>query len=248
MAVQWEERPSPNFDERGGKPIDILLLHYTGMPSGDGALKWLTDPQSRVSSHYFVGEDGRVVRMVDEGRRAWHAGKSLWAGETDINARSIGIEIANPGHEYGYRPFPDAQIDALVVLCQDILTRHRIPPERVLAHSDVAPARKADPGELFPWARLAASGVGLWVSPEPIVDGEALRRGDIGVAVANLKRGLRKFGYGIDEGPEFDAFTEAVVIAFQRHFRPERIDGVADISTMATLDRLIAASGRSANA
>ena len=154
-----DHRPSPNHDERAaGKPVDILLLHYTGMRSAEGALKWLTDPASKVSSHYFVDEDGRAVALVDEDRRAWHAGKSFWAGETDINSRSIGIEIANPGHEFGYRPFPEAQIEAVIALCRDILARHPIPPERVLAHSDVAPARKQDPGEFFPWARLAAAG------------------------------------------------------------------------------------------
>ncbi len=159
MTPRIEQRPSPNHDERAaGKPVDILLLHYTGMRSAEGALKWLTDPASRVSSHYFVDEDGRVAAMVAEGRRAWHAGKSFWAGETDINSRSIGIEIANPGHEFGYRPFPGAQTEAVIALCRDILARHPIPPERVLAHSDVAPLRKHDPGELFPWARLAVGG------------------------------------------------------------------------------------------
>jgi N-acetylmuramoyl-L-alanine amidase len=241
MRDAWEERPSPNHDERAGKPIDILLLHYTGMPSAEGAVKWLSDPSSRVSSHYLVDEDGRVVRLVDEARRAWHAGRSFWAGETDINARSIGIEIVNPGHEYGYRPFPDAEIDAVIALCHDILSRHAIPPERVLAHSDVAPARKADPGELFPWKRLADAGIGHWVPAEPITAGASLQRGDIGAAVVDLKKRFRDYGYSIDSGAEFDAVTEAVVTAFQRHFRPERVDGVADTSTVATLDRLIAA-------
>ncbi len=146
-----EQHPSPNHGPRApGKPTDILLLHYTGMALPERALEWLCDPASQVSSHYLVFEDGRVVQLVDEARRAWHAGRSSWAGERDINSRSVGIEIVNPGHQFGYRPFPEPQIDALIALCRAILSRHPIPPERVLAHSDVAPDRKEDPGELFP--------------------------------------------------------------------------------------------------
>ncbi len=241
MIPRPDHRPSPNHEPRAaGKPVDILILHYTGMRSPEAAVKWLTDPASKVSCHYLVREDGRIVALVEEDRRAWHAGKSFWAGETDINSRSIGIEIANPGHEFGYRPFPDQQIDAVIALCRDILSRHAIPPERVLAHSDVAPLRKQDPGELFPWRRLAAAGVGRWVAPAPITDGPVLRLGDSGGAVADLKSRFRKYGYAIGETPEFDAETEAVVTAFQRHFRQEPVDGVADVSTIATLDRLIA--------
>ena len=146
----------------------MLVLHYTGMEREERALKWLCDPESSVSCHYLVFEDGRVAQLVDEADRAWHAGKSFWAGETDINSRSIGIEIANPGHQYGYSGFPDAQMDAVIALCREILGRHPIPPQRVLAHSDIAPARKEDPGELFPWDRLHAEGIGHWVLPEPI--------------------------------------------------------------------------------
>src|SRR5262249_6920415 len=153
--------PSPNFGKRAeGKPIDMLILHYTGMASAERALKWLCDPQSKVSSHYLVFEDGLVAQLVEEGERAWHAGKSFWAGETDTNSRSVGIEIANPGHQYGYRPFPDEQIDAVIELCSDVLRRHPVPPERVLAHSDVAPLRKEDPGELFPWRLFYETGIG----------------------------------------------------------------------------------------
>jgi len=239
---EWQERPSPNHDRRApGKPVDILLLHYTGMTSGEAALKWLADPAAKVSSHYFVGEDGRIARMVDEERRAWHAGRSFWAGETDINSRSIGIEIANPGHEFGYRPFPDGEIRAVIALCRDILARHAIPPERVLAHSDVAPSRKQDPGELFPWARLAAAGIGHWVEPAAIAAGPVIKRGDAGAAVADLKQKFRDYGYGFGGESEFGEETEAVVTAFQRHFRPARVDGIADASTVATLDKLIAA-------
>jgi N-acetylmuramoyl-L-alanine amidase len=241
-ALVIEQHPSPHHGPRAaGKPVDILLLHYTGMRSAEGALAWLCDPGSRVSSHYLVFEDGRVVQLVDEGQRAWHAGKSAWAGETDINSRSIGIEIANPGHRFGYRDFTDEQIDAVIALCRAILSRHAIPPERVLAHSDVAPARKEDPGELFPWARLHAAGVGHWVPPAPIAAGPAVKRGDRGTAVRTLHKRFRDYGYDIGNETEFDAQTEAVVTAFQRHFRQEKVDGIADASTVTTLGRLIAA-------
>ena len=237
-----DEQPSPNFGRRAaGKPVDILLLHYTGMPTAERALQWLCDPESSVSAHYFVFEDGRLVRLVNEEDRAWHAGKSFWAGETDINSRSIGIEIANPGHEFGYRAFPDRQIEALIRLCRDILSRHPIPPERVLAHSDVAPLRKEDPGELFPWDRLNAAGIGLYAPAAPIVDGPVVKLGDRGGGVANLKQRFRDYGYGLAAEPEFDAETEAVVRAFQRHFRQAWVDGIADRSTVETLDRLLAA-------
>jgi N-acetylmuramoyl-L-alanine amidase len=237
-----EESPSPNFGPRvGGGPIDILLLHYTGMQSEQAALDWLRDPRSAVSSHYFVFEDGRIVRLVGEEKRAHHAGVSIWAGETDINSRSIGIEIANPGHDFDYRPFPARQIEALVALCRDIVARNPIPPQRVLAHSDVAPLRKADPGELFPWQRLHQAGIGHYVEPAPLGEGEKLARGARGPAVAELKDRLRRYGYGLSETDEFDAEMEAVVRAFQRHFRPERVDGIVDASTAATLDRLLAA-------
>lgn len=240
-----DQVPSPNHGSRAeGKAIDMLVLHYTGMESEERALRWLCDPESGVSAHYFVFEDGRIAAMVDEGRRAWHAGKSFWAGETDINSRSIGIEIANPGHEFGYRAFPEAQIASVIVLCRSILSRHPIPPERVLAHSDVAPARKEDPGELFPWQALRKAGIGHWEPPDPIVAGEAWRLGDRATDVARLKRRFRKYGYGLSESQDFDEDTAAVVRAFQRHFRPERIDGVADISTLRTLERLSAALRR----
>jgi len=247
MAKQFDllESRSPNHGPRlGGGPIDILLLHYTGMPSAEGALKWLCDPRSKVSSHYLVFEDGRIFRLVDEDRRAHHAGVSAWAGEIDINSRSIGIEIANPGHEYGYRPFPDVQIGAVIALCADILGRHPMPPERVLAHSDVAPLRKQDPGELFPWQSLYDEGIGHFVPPEPLQDGPSLSLGACGPDVARLRNRLRQYGYGLNDADEFDAETAAVVAAFQRHFRPELVDGVVDRSTELTLDRLGSALAR----
>ena len=238
----YEQHPSPNHGQRvGGGPVDILLLHYTGTETEEGALAWLASAESQVSAHYLVGEDGRVIQMVAEDARAWHAGQSFWAGETDINSRSIGVEIANPGHEFGYRSFPHVQIASLIALCRGILSRHPIPPERVLAHSDVAPARKEDPGELFPWGELYAAGIGHWVMPEIVTAGPQLELGDSGAAVAELKRKLRDYGYGLDAESEFNDETAAVVRAFQRHFRPALVDGIADVSTLATLDRLIAA-------
>ena len=244
--LRVDRRPSPNHDPRpeGGR-IDILLLHYTGMRSAEKALQWLCDPTSGVSSHYLVFKDGRVVQMVEESEKAWHAGKGVWAGETDINSRSIGIEIANPGHEFGYTDFPAAQIDAVIALCRAILARHPIPPERVLAHSDVAPLRKQDPGERFPWQQLHRAGVGHWAEADPIVAGPAYRLGDVSSDVLRLKRRFRKYGYGLTETDRYDDETEKVVRAFQRHFRPALIDGIADVSTLRTLERLSAALRRS---
>jgi N-acetylmuramoyl-L-alanine amidase len=232
--------PSPNHDERKGA-IDMILLHYTGMQSGEAALARLCAPESKVSSHYVVFEDGRIVQCVPEERRAWHAGESFWAGETDINSCSIGIEIVNPGHEFGYRDFPLRQVAAVISLCKSILTRRGpIPPDRILGHSDVAPARKQDPGERFPWALLSDSNIGHWVRPAPItLEGTPLRLGDSGDYVARLQRALAAYGYGIGETGEFDHATRDVITAFQRHFRPARVDGIADASTLLTLRALI---------
>lgn len=233
--------PSPNHGERaGGRRPDMLLLHYTGMPNEGEALQRLCNPVAEVSAHYFVFENGHVVQMVPEARRAWHAGVGSWAGETDINSASIGIEIANPGHDGGLPPFPDAQIANVVALARDIASRWGIPSDRVLAHSDVAPARKLDPGERFPWERLAQAGVGHWVRPAPIRDGRFFARGDGGQPIEALQSMLALYGYGVEISGAFDPATEAVVLAFQRHFRPERVDGVADASTITTLRDLIA--------
>ncbi|MFL5003688.1 MAG: N-acetylmuramoyl-L-alanine amidase [Xanthobacteraceae bacterium] len=232
--------PSPNHGERRAA-IDILLLHYTGMPDADGALQRLCDPASEVSTHYFVFDDGRLVQCVPEARRAWHAGEASWGGAADINSRSIGIEIANPGHGWHYDDFPDAQIAAVIALGRDILARHPIPPWRVLAHSDVAPMRKQDPGEKFPWDRLAAAGVGAWVAPEPITHGVALTMDDKGPKVRDLQAQLAEYGYGLLATGQYDEATRAVVAAFQRHFRPGRVDGLADTSTLRTLSKLLAA-------
>lgn len=245
-SVVAEVRPSPNHDERrnGGRP-DMILLHYTGMTNAAEALERLCARASEVSAHYLVFEDGRIVQLVQEGRRAWHAGVAFWAGEVDINSCSIGIEIANPGHAFGYPDYPKRQIAAATALCRSILTRHSVPPERVLAHSDVAPARKQDPGEKFPWRTLHQSGVGQWVKPAPITKaGTVLALGDQGDAVAELQDALAKYGYGAVVNGSYDSVTHDVVTAFQRHFRPERIDGIADESTRATLRDLSAQRGR----
>lgn len=235
-------RTSPNVSSRaGGRAPDILLLHYTGMRSAAEAVDRLCDPEAKVSAHYVVDEDGTVLGLVDESARAHHAGVSFWKGERDVNSASIGIEIVNPGHEHGYRPFPDAQIDAVVALCRDILGRWSIPPERVLGHSDVAPARKQDPGELFPWGRLAAAGIGHWVAPAPLSEGPSYGAGAEGPPVRAVQALFAHYGYGLELTGVYDPQTVAVVTAFQRHFRPERVDGVADRSTIETLRRLSAA-------
>jgi len=216
------ERPSPNHDDRGDAVIDMLVLHYTGMKGAAEALARLCDPGAKVSAHYTIDEDGTVFAHVPEARRAWHAGVAYWASATDINARSIGIELVNPGHEFGYRDFAGDQIGSLITLCHSILMRHPIPSARVLAHSDVAPARKEDPGELFPWQRLAKAGIGLW--PQAVaseVGSEALTR------------------YGYDP----HAPQDKVITAFQRHFRPKKLDGQWDGECAGLLASLLKTAG-----
>lgn len=240
-----EVRASPNFGpRRDGRTPTILLLHYTGMETGEGAEAWLADPRSEVSAHYLVHEDGRIVQMVRESDRAWHAGKGCWAGEADINSASIGVEIVNPGHFLGFRDFPAAQIEAVVDLARGVVARHGIRPERVLAHSDIAPGRKIDPGEKFPWARLAASGVGLHVRPEPPSGGGWFGHGARGRPVEALQSLLGVHGYDCPATGVFDERTRVVVEAFQRHFRPALVDGRADRSTIDTLKRLLRAQRR----
>jgi N-acetylmuramoyl-L-alanine amidase len=217
------DRPSPNHDARPeGAAIDMLVLHYTGMTSAQGALDRLCDPAAKVSAHYTIDEDGTVYALVPEARRAWHAGVSFWAGEANVNARSIGIELVNPGHEYGYRAFPQLQIAALITLCHGILLRHPIPSWRVLGHSDVAPARKEDPGELFSWQQLAKAGIGLWpVSQDSALSADALGR------------------YGYDSSVPQDK----VITAFQRHFRPSKLDGKWDAECAGLLASLLSKIG-----
>ena len=210
------ESPSPNFEARPAHtPVDMLVLHYTGMETAAAALARLCDAAAKVSAHYLIDEDGTVHRLVAENRRAWHAGAAFWRGATDVNGRAIGIELVNPGHEFGYRPFPDAQMASLEALARDILARHPIPPRNVVGHSDVAPRRKIDPGELFDWPRLAGAGIGLW--PEGAVEGN----GDAAAMLAEL-------GYETVD-------MAKTVKAFQRRFRPVRIDGVADAETAGRL-------------
>lgn len=235
--------PAVNFGpRRGGAMPDMLILHYTGMMSAQAACDWLCCAESQVSCHYLIDEEGVVTQMVREADRAWHAGVSHWRGDTDINSRSIGIEIQNPGHELGYHPFPQRQMDAVAALSRDIVSRYRMPPQHVLAHSDVAPLRKIDPGEQFDWAMLHARGVGHWVPPVPLSDdgGSAvLAEGSDGQPVQALQGLLAAYGYGLDITGVFDSTTAAVVRAFQRHFRPARVDGIADRSTVATLHQLL---------
>jgi N-acetylmuramoyl-L-alanine amidase len=219
----------------------ILLLHYTGVPTCAQAIDWLTRVESHVSCHYAVDEDGRITQMVAEEMRAWHAGEAIWAGERDINSASIGIEIHNPGHGEGYPDFSEAQMRAVEALSLDILARHEIPPQRVLAHSDVAPKRKRDPGEKFDWARLARAGIGHWVEPAPVIAAEpGLAIGVAGPLVADVQMLLARYGYGIEATGVVDGRTEQVVAAFQRHFRQARVDGRIDQSTITTLQRLLA--------
>jgi N-acetylmuramoyl-L-alanine amidase len=217
------DSPSPNFDERD-LPITMLVLHYTGMVDAASAIRRLTDPEAKVSAHYLVSEDGQVVRMVDEAKRAWHAGRSFWRGIRDVNSASVGIEIVNPGHEFGYRPYPEEQMDALVPLVADIVARHRITRGNIVGHSDVAPARRQDPGELFPWNRLAKLRLAL---PRPTRNLMDPLWTDAGFLLA-----LERFGYDVTD-------PLAAVVAFQRRFRPELIDGTIDGECRALLLALL---------
>lgn len=228
-------RTSPNCDARPpGTSIDMLILHYTGMPTAQGALERLCDEVARVSAHWLIEEDGRVWSLVDERQRAWHAGVSSWQGRQQLNDVSIGIELVNPGHEWGYRPFPEVQMQACVALCQEIVARWPIPPERVLGHSDIAPARKTDPGELFDWARLASSGIGVWPGyvhhePAPPLD--------------QVQAGLAAYGYAVPVHGQDDTATREAIAAFQRHFHPAEVTGVADAGTWSTLAALLRMRG-----
>lgn len=225
------ECPSPNHDERS-LPISMLVLHYTGMADAASAIDRLTDADAKVSAHYVVTEDGQVFRLVDEVRRAWHAGRSEWRGITDINSASIGIEIVNPGHEFGYRPFPEEQMTALLPLVADIVARHGIEQANVVGHSDVAPARKIDPGELFDWDLLARHKLVLARPRKNLADPHWTPGGFL--------LALNRFGYDVNDGP-------AAVRAFQRRFRPETIDGIADGECRAILLSLLLARERGLN-
>ena len=219
--------PSPNCDARPGGPddIDILILHYTGMQTAQAAIDRLRDPQAKVSSHYVVDEDGAILRLVPEHLRAFHAGVSFWRGRHTLNGTCIGIEIVNPGHEWGYRPFPPAQMQAVTKLCLDIIGRHPIPPRNVIGHSDVAPDRKQDPGELFDWKGLAQAGIGVWPADEA-------RREAPNEAAA--WQALAAIGY------ETTWPLPTLLLAFQRHFLPQTLTGQLDEKTMG---RLLAVAG-----
>ena len=245
-------RPSPNYNDRAPGGVSMLVLHYTGMDTCAAALDRLCDARAKVSAHYLIDEDGQVYRLVAEEQRAWHAGVSFWAGERDVNSRSIGIELVNPGHEFGYHAFPQPQMQALSELSLQILSRHPIPPRHVLGHSDIAPGRKSDPGELFDWAWLAGQGVGLWpLLPPPPGYAEAkplrLRPGERGegrggglAEIMQLQQDLARFGYNIPQTGIYGVQTRAVITAFQRHFRPAKVDGVADAELAAVLQALLA--------
>jgi N-acetylmuramoyl-L-alanine amidase len=225
MKLTVIDRPSPNHGpRRRGKKVDMLVLHYTGMKTLEAALDRLCDPKAEVSAHYVVARDGCVFRLVDERRRAWHAGVSFWAGERDVNGRSVGIELENTGRQ----AFPPRQIAALIALARGILKRHRIPAHRVLGHSDVSPRRKTDPGAKFPWRTLARAGIGFWPQPKP-----KPKRGKKMPEIADVQRALQAFGYAIAVTGKADAQNRAVIRAFQRRFRPRQLDGRIDKETAA---------------
>lgn len=216
------ETPSPNFGPRpDGVPVDMVVLHYTGMLNQKDALDRLCDPAAQVSAHYLIGEDGALYRLVEESMRAWHAGVSFWRGETDINSRSIGIELANPGHEFGYRAFPDAQMATLKALLRDIFRRYPISARNLVGHSDIAPTRKTDPGELFDWAGLAEAGFGLWPKNSLPADPDT------------LAHDLARYGYDVSD-------FGAALRAFRRHFRPQNLDAAPDAVTAGIVTSLLA--------
>ena len=237
LTPRVQDAPSPNQDDRPeNQPVDMLILHYTGMQTGQAALDRLRDPDARVSSHYVIEEDGTVFRLVPETRRAFHAGVSYWRGHTALNGRSIGIEIVNPGHQWGYRAFPAAQMDAVRALCRGILSRHPIPPRNVVGHSDVAPDRKGDPGELFDWKGLAADRIGLW--PDAVPDAGAA------AGLGQVRRSLSAIGYQVAAEGARDAALATVLRAFQRHWRPEAVTGEADAETCARVAAMAARVAR----
>ena len=242
MSLAPRDRPSPSHDARPpGAPIDTLVIHYTGMRTAAEALARLADPAAKVSAHYVIEEDGTIWRMVDETRRAWHAGVSAWRGRRDINDVSIVVELVNPGHDWGYRPFPVLQLAALADLGLALLSRHPIAARNILAHSDIAPARKQDPGELFDWRALAANGVGLW--PEGVADAGPGGAARDAAALAPVRATLRMVGYVVaPEGP-LDPALAAVLRAFQRHWRPEAVTGQADDGTRVRLAAVAALMG-----
>jgi N-acetylmuramoyl-L-alanine amidase len=242
--------PAANKEpRRSGLKPEILILHYTGMKSARRAIGWLACAESNVSCHYVIDEDGRITQLVSERLRAWHAGQSFWRGERDINSKSIGIEIQNPGHEDGYPAFPKKQMLAVAKLSRDIVQRHKMSAENVLAHSDVAPQRKIDPGEKFNWGWLFEQGIGRWVKPASIrVFGKKLKLGAHSDDLHLAQKLLALYGYDVKTTGILDEHTSKVLRAFQLHFRQRRVDGLLDYSTLATLERLIEASGKNKTA
>jgi N-acetylmuramoyl-L-alanine amidase len=233
VSLRVRDLPSPNQDDRpADTPIDMLILHYTGMPTAQAAIDRLRDPRSGMSAHYVVDEDGSVLRLVPEARRAFHAGVSYWRGHTALNGRSIGVEIVNPGHAWGYRDFPVLQLAVVCDLCLDILSRHDIPARNVVAHSDVAPDRKQDPGERFGWRSLAENGVGMWPATIAAPSGPGL----VASTVLHVRAALREIGYQVVAEGDLDGALATVLRAFQRHWRPEAITGEADAGTLVRLD------------
>jgi len=238
LAARW--RASPNFQpRRNGLVPNILLMHYTGMESAKAALDHLCHEQSGVSCHYLVDEEGQIIQMVAESQRAWHAGQSHWAGQEDINSCSIGIEIVHEGHIPEMDDFPDRQIEAVIALSRDIFSRHAIPPRHVLAHSDVAPERKKDPGEKFPWRYLHEQGIGHYVSPVAPKGETGFYVGDEDEKVEQMRKMLRNYGYKVDSQGPFDQKDADLITAFQRHFRPQKVDGRLDQSTFETAQKLV---------
>ncbi len=234
MTLEIRDLPSPNQDDRpAGAPIDMLILHYTGMKTAREAIERLRDPAAKVSSHYVVDEDGFVLRLVAEERRAFHAGVSYWRGHTELNGRSIGIEIVNPGHEWGYRDFPVLQLAAVCDLCLSILSRHAIPARNIVAHSDVAPDRKEDPGEKFPWEDLALNGVGVWPAGVPDIGTGGVVRDAAGLR--GVRAALADIGYRVAREGALDPALSSALRAFQRHWRGEAVTGQADSGTLARL-------------
>ena len=227
-GLKHARRQSANYGDRKSG-VDMLVLHYTGMETGAAAIDWLCDEQSGVSCHYLVDLDGSITQMVCESKRAWHAGKSYWGGVTDINSCSIGIEIQNQGHMAGLPEYPDIQIDAVIELSKDIITRHGIPASRVLGHSDVAPGRKNDPGEKFPWEKLAAEGIGLWAGKNLVAKAD----------IRQVQGLLQLLGYEIAPTGVLDNKTETVISAFQQHYLQNRVDGVADAETVGRLQQMV---------
>lgn len=232
------QSPSPNFDDRT-LPISMLVLHYTGMESGAAALSHMCNASSKVSAHYMVEEGGDVFQLVDEKHRAWHAGVSSWGGEMNINSASIGVEIVNGGHDYGLPDYTKTQIPAVVELCQGILTRHNIDPMNIIAHSDIAPARKQDPGEKFPWVVLAKQGIGYWPEGTITEDKRVLfEQNERGRGISVIQSGLAYIGYGIEITGVLDEPTRMVMTALQRRYRPDLIDGNIDVQSLEIVTNL----------